>query len=464
MGNGRQTDNAALRVGALVGACFLLGSTGWLSWLYRITDLADPSQVDFFTMVVGYLAQAVGIGAFMLVAWRLSAKTQAHITIASLILYVVLLEPATMSASLAAALGFGWAMNVFTGISQGYYLTCLASCVAPDRRGVAFGCGYAASTLATWVLSSIVGGTLASGVPCLIVCVVLGAACIALVWATPVADAGANVDVDTQPDDSAKQRDIKPLIVLASATVVLISLVKSAGFSFPTADLSGVVDLELSRLFYGVGLVTAGIMADRDRRYALAFCAISLACPFFLLALTEAGASGVLLWVLGYLLFGFFQMFRVTLFADLASDEGLIWLAGLGLLLGRIGDALGTALCLALTAQPIALIVITAVLFGASMLLLFMLFQRLHAAANEAAAVKRAGDKLAEFCAAYGLSAREREVLPLLIKGRTNAEIAADLFVTESTVKYHMRNIRTKTCCKTRLEVIDLYTAYPMGK
>jgi len=45
---------------------------------------------------------------------------------------------------------------------------------------------------------------------------------------------------------------------------------------------------------------------------------------------------------------------------------------------------------------------------------------------------------------AHGLTSREREVLTLIARGRTNREIAADLCVSEKTVKTHISNIFSK--------------------
>ncbi len=44
-----------------------------------------------------------------------------------------------------------------------------------------------------------------------------------------------------------------------------------------------------------------------------------------------------------------------------------------------------------------------------------------------------------------GLSAREVEVLRLVAEGRTNRDIADVLFLSEHTVRVHVRNILTKT-------------------
>ena len=468
--------STCVRMAALICLCFLLGSTGWLSWLRTIMTFADPAQTDLFTMVLGYLAQAVGIGVAMHVIRCQDARTQSRVAVASLVAYAVLLAPATLLQVPAIALGCGYLMNVCCGVTQGYYLSCLASQVDANRRGTVFGMGYAVSTAATWLLSSMGDGVCASGLPCLATCVALAAACVLLVRATPSPaaalpeakdaparpdDAGATLpdDVDaTLPDD-----ETRALVLLACATVTLMSVVKNAGFAFPAADLTGLVDLELSRLYYGIGLVVAGYVADRNRRNALFCCAASLAVPFLMLSLSGAGATRIVLWAVGYLLFGFFTVFRVVLMTDLAADNGRIWLAGAGQLMGRVGDALGTLVCLALVGSPIGLIAVISALFVLTMWMVLVLYQHLYMSSETPAETSEppieppVRDTIGEFCMAYGLSAREREVLPLLLDGKTNAEIAAELYVSQSTVKYHMRNIRKKTGCQTRLDVTDLY-------
>ncbi|MBI3931122.1 MAG: response regulator transcription factor [Chloroflexi bacterium] len=52
------------------------------------------------------------------------------------------------------------------------------------------------------------------------------------------------------------------------------------------------------------------------------------------------------------------------------------------------------------------------------------------------------------------LTARETEVLRLVAAGQGNREIAAELFITESTVKYHLRKILDKLHLKNRAQVI----------
>jgi DNA-binding NarL/FixJ family response regulator len=50
------------------------------------------------------------------------------------------------------------------------------------------------------------------------------------------------------------------------------------------------------------------------------------------------------------------------------------------------------------------------------------------------------------------LSQRELEVLQLLTKGRSNKEMAASLFVSEDTIKAHLKSLFSKLKVKDRTE------------
>ena len=51
------------------------------------------------------------------------------------------------------------------------------------------------------------------------------------------------------------------------------------------------------------------------------------------------------------------------------------------------------------------------------------------------------------------LTEREEEVLALVARGRTNAEIATELFVGLSTVKTHVASLMTKLGARNRVEI-----------
>jgi DNA-binding NarL/FixJ family response regulator len=61
-----------------------------------------------------------------------------------------------------------------------------------------------------------------------------------------------------------------------------------------------------------------------------------------------------------------------------------------------------------------------------------------------------------EALAALGLTAREAEVLALVAEGRTNREIATELYISAKTASVHVSNILAKLNVKTRTQAAAL--------
>ena len=448
-------------VASLICLSFLLMTTGYLAWLQNLRALAEASLVEALSLVCAYLAQAVGVGAYMFVMRMWGTEKASRLTYAALGLQLLLQVPAIVLANLALVIVSGLFANVLYGVVLGHYLVALCTLVSRERRGTVFGCAYGASTILTWLLSLVGEGVLVEGVPSIVCCCVMGAGVAALMHALPL-PLETGEPSRQEVDDATQMRTL----AIMCAAIALVCLVKNACFAFPVSDLDSGISLELTRVLYGLGLVLFGAISDYNRRLGLVACAISLVLPFCMLALSGAGSPAVVLWLLGYLLTSIYTLFGVLLAADYAEDVARPWLSCLGLLLHRVGLALGSGLALALAANPQLLIAVTAVLLIATALIVIVLDQRLFAHKAEIAKAEppeppeeRERRQLERFSSAYGLSAREREVLPLLVSGKTNAEIAAELFVTERTVKFHVHNIMEKTDCPSRLAVTDLFNA-----
>jgi DNA-binding CsgD family transcriptional regulator/tetratricopeptide (TPR) repeat protein len=63
----------------------------------------------------------------------------------------------------------------------------------------------------------------------------------------------------------------------------------------------------------------------------------------------------------------------------------------------------------------------------------------------------------------FGLTRRERDVLPLLVKGRTNRQIAEELFISENTAGVHVSNILGKMGASSRTEAAGIAARLGLG-
>ena len=64
-------------------------------------------------------------------------------------------------------------------------------------------------------------------------------------------------------------------------------------------------------------------------------------------------------------------------------------------------------------------------------------------------------DELSEtFLSKYGITDREREIILKVIQGKSNADIAGELFISLATVKTHLHNIYTKIGVESRFDLL----------
>ncbi len=448
-----------LFVSIWIAFCFSLTSGIWISWEYHLLDLTDGMTADLVSMGAGYLMQAGGAALFCLYLRRRPAPDMKKLFLYTLVCFGIVSLPALMSSYLAGAIAFGLLMNLLCGIIAGFYLYVpafldnLAQC-----RGIVFGGGYAVSTIAVFLLSLPGSGSFLKSRGVLPVYLAMAAAS---VWLAPFQSPGKKENEEPAQSSARPSRfGIRELLLLFAALFGL-SLVKNLGFSFPSADFTTGISLELSRIFYAGGLIAAGVISDRSRRQGAICTVAALVLPFIMLALAEEPVPQMICWGLGYLFFGFFTVFRTIVFMDLASETNTLYLAPAGLMCGRAGDAAGTLLCMTLSGKNAMLVSVSAALFILTVFLFFRVYQLLYE--PQAAAQKSEHEVFEAFSAQHDLSSREREVLRLVLSERSNGEIAEILFVSESTVKYHVHNLLKKTGCKSRLDLIRKYSAslYP---
>ena len=431
---------------AVIFLGFLLTSTGHLAWMYRLMELTSADISYQLTNVAGYALQAVGIGLFALII-KFKRINPRLIFIISTLGYTACLFPAILSGSFAFSAVFGLLLSLLCGVIAGYYLYELAE-NGGEHRAVSFGFGYGAATIGSWLLS-VIGGSLYYGKGVLIICSVLA-----------VLSVGAAF-IKAQPHESKQftavekpQIKLSRLLLLCGGVVLLFSLVNNIGFAFSASAVQGGSRVEFSRLFYAVGLIAAGFVTDKSRKYGAVCALAALVIPFIVLALRGELISTAVFWAIGYFAFGFYSVYRVILFSDIARDRGIIYLSGFGLLIGRVGDSIGSEINALLSGSELALVVCAAVLFIGSVFLFIRLFQIMYVPAAHS---KNEREIFDDFSLSYNLSARERDVLRLLLDDKTNKEISEEICVSENTIKFHVRNLLKKTGCKSRVELKTVY-------
>ena len=434
---------------AWVGLCFALTSAVYLSWLHRLVTLAGSAGADWLSMVAGYLMQAAGMGLVSL--WlhrRPDADLRRGFTLAAA-LFAAVCAPALLADTLLGVIAFGLLMNLLCGLIAGFYLLGIGLSADAGHRSRVFGGGYALATVAVGLLS-LAGGDLLHSAWALLIYIPLA---LLLIWLTGRRGLLQRPEEATAPAEPAREAPLG----LALLAVVLLSAVKDLGFVFPSADIAAGLIPELSRLPYALGLAAAGFINDKNRQQGMLCTMAALIIPFIMLGLTSEPVPATICWGLDYLFYGFFSVFRVALFLDIASRTRRLELAPLGLLAGRVGDACGTAVSLLLGGSKLWLIGVTAALFFPTAYLCLRLYRRLYE--PQAAVQQRSEQEVFEaFCLHNDLSSREKEVLRMVIDNRSNGEIAEALFITQSTVKYHVRNVLGKVGCKNRSELQRKFT------
>ena len=443
-----------------ISASFSLTSAVYLAWVSRLVALAGAAQTDWLSMVAGYSLQAVGIGLDSLMRKRLKEVPFRRYAAAALGLFMVSALPALLSDSLAGAVVFGMVMNLLCGVISGAYLYAAGRYTDGARSSLVFGGGYAVATLAVGVLALIGHGALMHGRFALLTDLVLTGIAVAMAFRLKMPGEKEGEAEGTGEGEAPEGRTL----LFAGGVLVLISMVKNLGFGFPSEDIAAGMLPELSRIPYAAGLAAAAAVNDRSRRNGALCTLCALSLPFIMLGLTAEPVSHSLFWGLEYLFYGFFSVFRAVLFMDLARRTGREELASFGLLFGRLGDVAGTGVCLLLSGSRALMIGITAGLFFPSVFLLLHLYRTVYEPKGEEAPDEQ--EIFEAFCLHHDLSAREKDVLKMMVSGQTNGEIAEALFITESTVKYHVRNILQKTGCRNRSELTKKYTQamYPRLK
>ncbi len=431
----------------LIGLGFLWTGTAYMTQAYRIIGMLDEGTVNLLVCGAYYVCQAAGIGTVGLLFVKRSSFAGGRLfPFIATIIALICISVSLFSPSLAVIIAAGALLNISIGILSGCYLTRLATNIPQQRRGLVFGVAYAFGSIGTWLISLPMDKKFLWNSSSFYAIAAVAALSLLILRQLP-------------PPPAAEKSEYfhagfnKKIIWLAAAVLLLLSMENILGFSFPLKGAMGSVYIEFTRIFYGVGLIIAGVVSDKNRRWGAICCLAALAFPFAALMLGSNVAGETTMWMLAYLFLGFWSVHRILVFSDISGKMGFPALAVFGLLMGRLGEAAGTVGASIFTGTP--LIVLSGVVYAIVIALFLLLYQKLYITiASPEEAEKR---RLTEYVNRFGLSAREQDIFNFIVQGMSNSEIANALYITESTVKFHVGNIFKKTGRSSRLELIADY-------
>ena len=415
---------------ALIGLGFLWTGTAYIVQAYRMLGVLDGGTVNLLVCGVYYVCQAAGIGTVGLLFTKRRALAGGRaIPFWCSVILLACTAVSLFAPSLAIVITIGVLLNIAIGVLSGCYLTRLATDIPQQYRGMVFGGAYAFGSIGTWLLSLPMGGRFLWHSGSFFAIAVL--ATLSLLFLRHLPQPPAAEDSECLPGDFNKKT-----LWLAAAVLFLLSMENTLGFSFPLRGAMNSVYIEFTRAFYGVGLIIAGVVSDKNRRWGAICCLAALAFPFAALALGNNAAGETAMWVLAYLFLGFWSVYRILVFSDISSKMGLPALAVFGLLVGRLGEAAGTVGTSVFAGIP--LVELSSVVFMLVIALFFLLYQKLYGSVTNPEEAEK--HRLTEYASRFGMSAREQEVFSLIIQGMSNAEIANALYITESTVIFNAGN------------------------
>ena len=243
---------------------------------------------------------------------------------------------------------------------------------------------------------------------------------------------------------------------MASTPTVLASLLLLVLFCIASLQLLGV---SLGKAGDPAGKTGGAVDGPLDGVYRLAVL-VMMAGFLFVPVLGSFGVPGEAIVLAGYLGLTFVLVSLFLVMAKITGQDAAVSFARgfAALYAGELaGIACGNGIELLEPAGQVPYAVAAFAGLAALYAYLFLFTERDFRALS---VIVRDADRFDDACrliaSEHGLSKREAEILPLALKGRTGERIAAEFFISKSTVDTHLRRIYVKTGTHGRQELIDL--------
>jgi|GEM_PF-2581320 len=437
---------------------FLICGSVYISQIFHLYNFYSVNTAIIIALRWNYLAQAFGMLIFIMLFLTVPKLAGNRISFSLLMaVSTVVLIISLLSNNSIISVVLIITYNVIIGLSSGYCLTMLTAHISKRNLGIAFGIAYAFGSVGTYLISLLDKGGFLQSRNVIIVYVLINVIILFILYYSkdiPSAVSEKSLNGAKTVIYSREKLQFYFLIILL---LILVNTISSLGGSYQVSVLDNAkANIPFSRAFYAVGLTCAGLISRKSRKYLALTTFASLSYPVVSVILAGDAAVATILLTVSYIFLGFVSVYRSLSAMDIAAENNsLLAYACSGLMLSRIVEASSTWYSNIVTTDKILSSIIFTVLFALLIFIFFMYFQKAYYPAVSYETSKE--DQLLSFSQRYNMTSREKEVFQLLIKGTPNREIAALMYITDNTVKFHVKNLLKKTNCLNRVDLVKLY-------
>lgn len=443
----------------ILAAIYSCGTLLYYSQTFLLFKFYDNEIVKAMLSGWNYLAQAAGIILFVLLFkffHGISGKRKFQVLTSLFLPLIMSVSVFTHSGAILILMMI--LLNLIVGVLTAFAFSLIASYIAERRIALCFAASYSIGGIITCIVCRLNEKIMVSFYVIILSCVFVGIIS-ALILLYKDIDLSLAVSNAESSFSGTNKFDIWVLYLI----IALMAMIFALGANDPALVESGSkISLIYTRFFYAGGLMLAAVIFDKNHTIG-GICALtSILYPIMIIILYKEMPIHYIPVALTDTFLGFYAVFRAGIFMSLASGKRKFYIAPLGLCISRIIEGIVSVFLVLFGADRLVCFIIAGVLFVPLIILFCYMLTKYTHQPDTAIVVNNISESDASgseeisspsFAEIYHLTRREDEISGYLADNKTNCEIADILFVSESTVRFHVSNILKKTGLTNRRDV-----------
>lgn len=439
---------------SILTAIYSCGTLLYYSQSFLLFKFYDAGIVTEMLSGWNYLAQAAGMILFAFLFIRvngISGKKKFQAVISLTLLPIITVSVFTQSGPILILMMI--LLNLAIGLLTAFAFSLIASYITEKRFVICFAGAYSIGGMLTCLICRLNEEIMIS-----FFIIILSCVCVGIISALILFYKDIDPAVTDHNTESISLGIKNSNIVLLHLIIALMAMIFALGSNDPILVESGSrIELIYTRIFYAGGLMLAAIIFDKNHTIGSICALASIIYPIMIIILYKELPIHYIAIALIDTFTGFYSVFRVGYNISIASVKGKPYIASLGLCISRIFEGIMSVCLAVLGFDRLTDFIIAGVLFIPLMILFCYMLTKNTESSDIVIAETNIPDASEEpkfsFAEIYHLTRREEQISGYLAENKTNSEIAEILFVSESTVRFHVSNILKKTGLKNRSEV-----------